>query len=44
MDDRDLFDLDLDDLVRWLEEHRGAEKADDRSAGVIDCIKLRPPA
>jgi serine/threonine protein kinase len=44
MDDHDLFDLDLDDVIRWLTAHRHADKADDRAQAVVDCIELRPPA
>src|SRR6266545_5017094 len=43
MDERDIFDLDLDDLVAWLEAHRQAEKVKDRSGAVVNCIELRPP-
>jgi serine/threonine protein kinase len=44
MDERDLFDIDLDDVVEWLKAHRQAERADDRSGAVLDCIELRAPA
>lgn len=44
MDERGVFDLDLEDVTNWLAAHREAGKRDDRVGAVVDCVKLRPPA
>jgi serine/threonine protein kinase len=36
-------DLDLAQVPDWLDRHRSAARREDRSGGVIDCIRLHPP-